>query len=125
MDDWYVRESMWFLDSLAASLGGMGPGCCGRWLVAGGAIERLLQCLLDAGASRTGGVPRSMLRPAVPSRHSPLYVAQDAVPSLDVSNARECDATPVGAERALSGRRRSCQIARGRRLLRASTIHVC
>src|SRR4029079_2410968 len=40
MDDWYERESMWFLGFLLPRSGRYEPWSAVDWLVAGGAIER-------------------------------------------------------------------------------------
>jgi hypothetical protein len=51
-DEWVVRESMWlFFVSFAAAVGRCGPWAAVLWLVAGGAIERVV-LRLGAGASR-------------------------------------------------------------------------
>ena len=100
MDDWCVRESMCSLVSLAADL-----ERCELWsaverLVAGGAIERLSVPVGRGSESNRFDVSVDA-QTCCPFAAFTSYVAQDAVPSLDVSNGRERDGSPIGVERAL------------------------
>jgi len=74
-------------------------GSAVEWLVAGGAIERMSVPVGRGSESNRFDVSVDA-QTCCPFAAFTSYVAQDAVPSLDVSNGRERDGTPIGVERA-------------------------
>ena len=111
MDDWWVRESMCSLGSFAAGL-----GRCEPWSAVELGSSRVGRsseclCLLDAGASRTDLMFRSMLRPAVPSRHSPLTLLRMLCHPSTCQMVTQRDGAAIAAERAL---RRAAKVIRQR-----------